>query len=71
MAIYSSVLIWKISWMDELSWLQSVLSQRVRHNLVTDHTSTKLPNELAPASSLEKHIFVISMVPVGQKFRHG
>ena len=29
------------------------LSQRVRHNLVTDHASTKLPNKLAPTSGLE------------------
>ena len=32
MAIYSSTLAWKIPWMEELDKLQSMGSQRVRHN---------------------------------------
>ena len=32
MAIHSSILAWKISWMEELDRLQSMGSQRVRHN---------------------------------------
>ena len=32
MANHSSILAWKISWMEELGGLQSMGSQRVRHN---------------------------------------
>ena len=32
MAIHSSILAWKIPWMEELGGLQSMWSQRVRHN---------------------------------------
>jgi len=32
MAIHSSTLAWKISWMEELDRLQSMGSQRVRHD---------------------------------------
>ena len=37
-AIHSSVLAWKISWTEEPSWIQFMVSQRVRHSLVTKHT---------------------------------
>ena len=33
MAPHSSTLAWKIPWMEELSRLQSIGSNRVRHNL--------------------------------------
>ena len=35
-AIHSSVLAWKISWTEEPSWIQFMVSQRVRHSLVTE-----------------------------------
>jgi len=38
MATHSSILAWKISGTEELSGLQSMGSQRVRRNLVTEHT---------------------------------
>ena len=53
MASHSRTIAWKIPWMEEPGRLQSMGSQRVRHNLVTDHASTKLPNKLAPTSGLE------------------
>ena len=31
MATHSSILVWKIPWTEELGWLQSMGSQRVRH----------------------------------------
>ena len=37
MATHSSVLAWKIPWTEEPGGLQSVGSQRVRHNYVTEH----------------------------------
>ena len=35
MAPHSSTLAWKIPWMEELDWLQSMGSRRVRHNWAT------------------------------------
>ena len=37
MAIHSSILAWKIPWTVEPGGLQSMRSQRVRRNLVTEH----------------------------------
>ena len=36
-ATYSNILAWKISWMEEPDGLQSMGSQRVRHNCATEH----------------------------------
>ena len=38
MAIHSSILAWRISWTEEPGRLQSVESQRVRHDLGTKTT---------------------------------
>ena len=35
MAAYSSILAWRIPWTEELGRLQSMGSQRVRHDLAT------------------------------------
>ena len=40
MAAHSSILAWKISWTEEPDGLQSMGLQRVRHDLVTEHTHT-------------------------------
>ena len=37
MATHSSILAWKITWTEEANGLQSMGSQRVGHNLVTEH----------------------------------
>ena len=37
-AIHSSILAWKIPWTEEPGRLQSMGLQRIRHNLVTEHT---------------------------------
>ena len=37
-ATHSSTLAWEIPWMEEPGRLQSMGSQRVRHNSVTSHT---------------------------------
>ena len=41
MATHSSMLAWKIPWTEELGRLQSVRSQRVGHNLVTEDAILK------------------------------
>ena len=40
MATHSSILAWRIPWMEEPDRLQSLWLQRVRHELVTEHTHT-------------------------------
>ena len=40
MATHSSILAWKIPWTEEPSKLQSMGSQRVEHDLVTEHACT-------------------------------
>ena len=37
MATHSSILAWKIPWTEEADGLQSMASQRVRRNLVSEH----------------------------------
>ena len=41
MATHSSILAWKIPWTEEPGGLQSMGSQRVKHNLETKHASTR------------------------------
>ena len=38
MAVHSSILAWRIPWMEDPGGLQSMGSQRVGHNSVTKHT---------------------------------
>ena len=40
MATHSSILTWRIPWPEEPSGLQSIGSQRLRHDLVTKHHTT-------------------------------
>ena len=42
---HSSILAWRIPWTEETGGLQSMRLQRVRHNLVTEHTSTHPKNQ--------------------------
>jgi len=42
MAIHSSILVWEISWTEEPGELQSIGSQRVRHDLATKQQFTKV-----------------------------
>ena len=43
MATHSSILAWKIPWIEELGVLQSMGSQRVGHDCVTEHTQCTHP----------------------------
>jgi len=42
MANHSSILAWEISWTEELGGLQSMGSQKVRHNLATEQQQHKI-----------------------------
>ena len=42
MATYPSVLCWRIPWTEESGGLQSLGSQRIGHDLVTEHTHTPI-----------------------------
>ena len=43
MATHPSFLAWEIPWTEEPGMLQSIRSQRVRHDLVTETQTTTLP----------------------------
>ena len=47
MATHSSILAWKMPWTEEPGRLQSMGSQRVRHDLVCVHTHTHTHTERA------------------------
>ena len=42
MATHSSILAWKIPWKEEIGGLQSMVSQRIRHDLLTEHAYIQL-----------------------------
>ena len=42
MATHSSILAWRVPWTEELGGLQSMGSQRVRHNLATKQQKTNV-----------------------------
>ena len=41
-ATHSTILVWEIPWIEVPGGLQSMESQRVRHNLVTEHAKLSL-----------------------------
>ena len=43
MATHSSILAWRIPWTEEPGGLESMWSQRVRHNLVTEREHEEDP----------------------------
>ena len=49
MATHSSILSWRISWMEEPGGLQSIGLQRVRHDLMTKPPSNKIAKKSAEA----------------------
>ena len=49
MTTHSSILAWRIPWSEEPGGLQSVGSQRVGHNLVTEHTHSYFYNYYSPS----------------------
>ena len=47
MATHSSILAWRIPWTEEPGGLQSMGSQRVGHNLVTEQQQNRRPDSLS------------------------
>jgi len=43
MATHSSILAWRIPWIEEPGRLQSIVSQRVRHNLISAASVRSIP----------------------------
>ena len=62
MATHSSVLAWKIPWTEEPGGLQSMGSQRVRHDWVTTHTHTYTQSIMAKGQPA-KFIFCFWHLP--------
>ena len=52
MATHFSILAWRISWTEEPDGLQSVVSQRVRHNLSTNDNKQYFILEYSPLTML-------------------
>ena len=46
MVIQSSILAWRIPWTEEPGGLQSIGSQRVRHDWVTEHAGMHLEKDI-------------------------
>ena len=46
MATHSSILAWRIPWTEEPGGLQSIGSQRVRHDWVTEHAGMHLEKDI-------------------------
>ena len=51
-ATHSSILAWRIPWTEESDGLQSMGSQRFRHNLATKQHHHPVPGDQAPQQSL-------------------
>ena len=48
MATHCSILAWEISWTQEPGRLQSMGSERIRHNLVTEHRAQRNSSNIFP-----------------------
>ena len=59
-ATHSSKLAWEIPWTEEPGGLQSMGSQRVRHNLSTERTGTQLISIKAKIKSLGSPLYLRS-----------
>ena len=60
MTTHSSILAWRIPWTEEPGGLQSMGSQRVRHNLSTERTGTQLISIKAKIKSLGSPLYLRS-----------
>ena len=66
MATHSSILAWRSPWTEELGGLQSMGSQRVRHDLLTKHQHMDLiPSALTVCGEDKWRIFLESSVHTG------
>ena len=64
MATHSSILAWKVPWTEEAGRLQSMESQRVGQDLVTEHARTQRAKKIS-------HLFfhnVFRLLPIPGKY---
>ena len=54
MATRSSIFAWRTSWTEEPGGLQSMRSQRIRHDLGTEHPRTILGSSISPILQMRK-----------------
>ena len=64
MAIHSSILAWRIPWTEEAGRLQSMESQRVGQDLVTEHAQTHASEEGMGNKEFSPFIKVTSLYAV-------
>ena len=63
MASQSSIFAWRIPWTEEPGRLQSMGSQRVRHDLVTEHTHNNYFSRLLHASVVPCPVLTVASWP--------
>ena len=66
MATHSSILAWSISWTEEPGGLQSMGSQRVRHDGVTIHVRHKHTLSTYYLSNTARHFINLSQLSFGK-----
>ena len=59
MAIHSSILAWRILWTEDPGGLQTMRSQRVRHNLATEPKQKKRKKKGSPVQPVLRTIAVV------------
>ena len=57
MVIHSSILAWKILWIEEFGGLQSLGLQRLEHDLVTEHKVSGVQQSESVTHILYKYFF--------------
>jgi len=65
MAAHSSVLAWRVPWTEETGRLQSMGSQRVRHDLVTKQQQYAY---ISLINKIDKHIFYFIYVCISYMY---
>ena len=71
MATQSSTLVWKIPWTEEPGGLQSLGSQRGRHNQATEHTHNSCPSQMIEPHNMpaETPVLVSTESPTANQYR--
>ena len=71
MATHSSILAWKMPWTEELEGLQSMMSQRVRHDLGTKHITHIRRGRLRNCDAWFKACFSVPWARLSSPFPAG
>ena len=70
MAIYSSILAWKIPWTEEPGWLRSRGGKRVRHDLATKQQQTVIRTFHLDGALYWERALKLNMKPINLGWHH-